>query len=88
MVEIKVNPEDEPKFFCKLCLDEPNGWRVFWCDGWGHLRGIASRRDHRMPASDCGRFKVHVGHPFAARCECWQHNPVVEEQKRRFSGRA
>lgn len=48
--------DDEPRYTCRLCWDEPSGWlRPRRCDG-----------------DDCGRRKKHaVPHYFTVRCSCW-----------------
>lgn len=77
---------DEPTFFCLDCHDEPNAWRVFWCQGDQSIavaevppgaKGVAIAR--------CGRTHLHAPHSFADKCGCQHVNPVIAAHRRKFA---
>lgn len=76
----------EPRFYCLACLDEPNGWRIFWCRGDGRLRAQPEDKPRHLAGTDtqpCGRTKEHPPHSYSERCACRDTNPVIAEHRRR-----
>jgi len=72
---------DEPRYFCADCLDEPSGWRIHQCAGW-HALIVDERTTKRLEGLDgrhCGKRTQHGPHSFAEKCHCYQHNPVVAQ---------
>jgi hypothetical protein len=81
----QIDADDEPKFFCLNCYDEPNAWRILWCHGTGPQR--VEEMHARVVASgvlDCGRHKQHPAHTWADRCVCSDTNPIIREHRDRM----
>lgn len=75
--------DDEPRYFCRDCRDEPGAWRVFWCPGGGQYRATEPHERHAdLPRTTCS-MKTHMPHTFAERCGCRDVNPVIDEHRRR-----
>jgi hypothetical protein len=80
--------EREPTFYCLACLDEPSGWRLWWCPGVGPSRTFdRSDRDTRMSMAECGRRMHHTPHTYAVKCECLPTNPVIAKARERLARR-
>lgn len=73
--------ENEPTFHCFECMDEPNGWRLFYCLGKGDLHQFAPPAHAPGPVFPCGRLKRHPPHTYAERCKCLATNPVIARAK-------
>lgn len=80
-------PEDEPTFFCPLCLDETSGWRPLWCPGVGTRRDMVRPEHVHGSLMECGKRDPHGPHAYVDRCECYGHNPVVERRRARQAKR-
>jgi hypothetical protein len=78
--------DDEPRYFCLACRDEPHGWRIFWCPGSGALRTMARPDRAQGSMVECGR-PVHAPHSYAHRCECADTNPVIAKARERMRRR-
>ncbi len=75
--------DDSPRYFCPDCHDEWSGWRMFACGGTKSpvVDPKALARVEDLTARHCGRREPHAAHPYAERCSCWQHNPVVARRR-------
>jgi len=90
LLPMPKSQDDEPRYFCPDCLDEPNGWRVHQCSGW-KAPVVDERTTARLEGLDgrhCGRRIQHIAHSFCERCHCWQRNPVVWQRKQQLTGAA
>lgn len=81
LLPLPASEDNEPRFFCLDCRDEPFGWRVFKCGGKGKAAGIA-RGDGTVYA--CSRRKDHAAHSYVETCACAQTNPVSAAHRRRM----
>lgn len=80
-----ARPDREPTFFCLDCLDEPSGWRLWWCPGRGVRRTFERREDDVTPMAECARGAEHAPHAYAARCACVDTNPVIARHRQRLA---
>ncbi len=70
---------DEPTYHCLDCYDEPNGWRVYWCQGDGEYRKSPQDKpavEKHATTRDCERNKAHYPHTYTERCGCFYTNPI------------
>lgn len=81
LLPLPKSEDDEPRYFCVACRDEPYGWRVFRCGGKGESAGLA-RGDGELYA--CSRRVDHYPHSYVERCACHGTNPVSAEHRRRM----
>lgn len=72
--------EDGPRFFCVRCLDEPSGFRLWWCAGVGSEADAPSG----WRLARCGRTHPHHGHSYVDRCGCVDTNPVIAQHRARM----
>lgn len=78
--------DNEPRFHCLACLDEPSGWRSFWCPGTGQFRSHEKpERATRLTMHPCARPKDHGQHPYVDYCECRETNPVIHQHRQRMA---
>jgi hypothetical protein len=80
--------DDEPRFFCTSCYDEPSGWQIVWCTGEGEQRqSDPSARALSTRIAPCGRRskagRVHAPHTYAEKCPCVETNPVIAKHRQR-----
>jgi len=84
VLPLPKSEEDEPRYFCADCKDEPNGWRIFWCHGSGKLRSFdVGDWNGALSRVDCGRHAIHLPHTYAAKCGCYETNPVIQQARER-----
>ena len=72
----------EPVYFCLECLDNLDGWRLFWCVGFDVE--LVPPRDGRLSVAPCGRRKRHPAHTFVERCACYGNNPEVKKRNEKI----
>jgi len=93
LLPLPASVDDEPRFFCTKCFDEPSGWRVCWCPGDGSAReSEPNARALSTLVASCGRTGhggvPHQPHTYTERCSCWTVNPVIAKQRQRMDAKA
>ena len=85
ILPMPARDEDEVRFFCANCADEPSAWQIVWCPGVGDARALSPNgRALSTRIAECGRWKKHEPHTYGARCACVGTNPVTREHQRRM----
>lgn len=85
LLPLPKREDDEPRYFCLECRDEPYSWRPFWCPGTSQSRDVVRPEHVRASLVDCGRVKEHKPHDYVARCECRDVNPVAAQARERMT---
>lgn len=89
LLQLPARHDDEPRFFCTSCYDEPAGWQVVWCPGDGAMRqSTPAARALSTRIAPCGRRppsgQDHAPHTYVERCPCVETNPVIAKHRERL----